>query len=387
MKKTIFFLLLLLGFILPKAQEKSKIIRAGLFTAFYLDSAFDTSGEYRQSLAFPRQAIANLEFYEGAVMAIDSLNQTGKSAILEVYDISSTQGNIEQLLKRGKFDSLDIMFVHGGPPEYTALASISKSKNIPLVSASYPNDGGIRGSPMVYIANPKINSHLQIIVNQMISRWEEANIIWFNRSDPGDDRLEDIFRELIKQSSIAQRPQYIKLGKTFSTEEISKAIDSTKINVLLAGSLDNTFAVNFAKAISTYEKKGIIQVIGMPNWDGLKELQSTSYAGIPIYYTSGMSPATDNKWAIDFDKKMKEETGINSSTSALKGFELTFYFLNILSKYGTIKIDNPADKPFKVFNDLDFRAIKWTKETQVPDYFENKRIYFIRRLNSVESVQ
>jgi hypothetical protein len=221
----------------------------------------------------------------------------------------------------------------------------------------------------------------------MINRWEEANIIWFNRSDPGDDRLEDIFRELIKQSSIAQRPQYIKLGKTFSTEEISKAIDSTKINVLLAGSLDNTFAVNFAKAISTYEKKGIIQVIGMPNWDGLKELQSTSYAGIPIYYTSGMSPATDNKWAIDFDKKMKEETGINSSTSALKGFELTFYFLNILSKYGTIKIDNPADKPFKVFNDLDFRAIKWTKETQVPDYFENKRIYFIRRLNSVESVQ
>ena len=387
MKKTIFFLLLLLGFILPKAQEKSQIIRAGLFSSFFLDSVFDASGNYRLSLAFPRQAIANLEFYEGAVMAIDSLNQIGKSATLEVFDISSTQGNIEQLLKRGKLDSLDIMFVHGGPPEYTALASISKSKNIPLVSASYPNDGGIRGSPMVYIANPKINSHLQIIVNQIISRWDEANIIWYNRSDPGDDRLEDIFRELVKQSPIAQRPKYIKLGKTFSTEEISKAIDSTKTNVLLAGSLDNAFAVNFAKAISHYEKKGIIKVIGMPNWDGLKELQSTSYAGIPIYYTSGISSATDNKWAIEFDKIMKEETGIKSSTSALKGFELTFYFLNILSKYGTIKVDNPADKPFKVFNDLDFRAIKWSQEAQVPDYFENKRIYFIRRLNGVESVQ
>ena len=387
MKKTIFFLLLLLGYLLPNAQEKSKTIRAGLFTSFFLDSAFDVSGNYQLAHAFPRQAITSLEYYEGAVMAIDSINQIGKSATLEVFDVSSKQGNIEQLLKMGKFDSLDIMFVYGGPPEYTALASISKSKNIPLVSASYPNDAGIRGSPMVYIANPKINSHLQIITNQINSRWHDANIIWFKRSDPGDDRLQDIFRELIKQSLIAQRPNYIELGKTFSAEEILKAIDSTKINVLLAGSLDNAFAVNFAKAISLYEKKGIIHVIGMPNWDGLKELQSTSYAGIPIYYTSGMSPATDNKWAIEFDKKMKEETGINSSTSALKGFELTFYFLNILAKYGTIKIDNSADKPFKVFNNLDFRAIKWSQETQVPDYFENKRIYFIRRLNGVESTQ
>lgn len=387
MKKTIFFLLLLLGYLLPRAQEKSKPIRAGLFTSFFLDSAFDASGNYRLAHAFPRQAITNLEFYEGAVMAIDSINQIDKSATLEVFDVSSKQGNIEMLLKGGKFDSLDIMFVHGGAPEYTALASISKSKNITLVSASYPNDGGIRGSPMVYLANPKINSHLQIIVNQINSRWHEANIIWFKRSDPGDDRLADIFRELIKQSPIAQQPKYIELGKTFSVEEISKSFDSTKINVLLAGSLDNAFAVNFAKAVSQYEKKGIIQVIGMPNWDGLKELQSTSYAGIPIYYTSGISPATDNKWAIEFDKKMKEETGIKSSTSALKGFELTFYFLNILAKYGTIKLDNPADKAFKVFNNLDFRAIKWSQESQVPDYFENKRIYFIRRLNGVESTQ
>ncbi|MFN5422112.1 MAG: hypothetical protein ACK5AO_02490 [bacterium] len=387
MKKTFFLLLLLSGYLLSSAQIKNKTIRAGLFSSFYLDSAFDGAGNYILKDNFPRQAIAGLEFYEGAVMAVDSINATGISATMEVYDIKSRQENIEKLLKQGKFDSLDIMFFYGGLPEYIELAKISKQKKIPLVSASYPNDGGIKESPLVYIANPKINAHLQMVADQLKMRWGKANVIWFKRLDQGDNRLEQIFKETIENIKINTKPKFITLASSFTTQDILRALDTTKHNVLIAGSLDNNFALNFARAISFIEKKGIIQIIGLPNWDGLKEIQSPIYAGIPIYFSSGMAPVKENKWATKFDDRIKDATGVPSSTPAIKGFELTFYFLNVLAKHGSLTMNDPSDKAFKVFNDFDFKPIYSTEGAAVADYIENKKVYFIRRLNGVESNQ
>ena len=71
----------------------------------------------------------------------------------------------------------------------------------------------------------------------------------------------------------------------------------------------------------------------------------------------------------------------------LKGFELTYYFANILTAYGRIKTEGLETKPFKVLNDFDFRPVKWAPMSATPDYHENKRIYFIRRLNGVSTVQ
>lgn len=387
MKKYVFLLLLLSGFLISYAQVKNKTIRAGLFTSFYLDSSFDATGNYKLNNNFPRQAIAGLEFYEGAVFAIDSLNESGISVKLEVYDIKSRQGNLENLIKKGKLDSLDLMILYGGPPEYLELARISKQKKIPLLSASYPNDGGIRENPMAFIANPKINTHLQMIIAQLESRWDAANVIWFKTSDPGDNRLQEIYKQTIELSRSKIKTKYITLGKTFSTQEIIQALDTSKVNVLIAGSLTNNFALNFSRAISLIEKKGIIQVIGLPNWNGLKEIESPAYAGIPIYFTSEMSATRDNNWANAFEEKIREATGIQSSAAAIKGFELTFYFLNILSKYGSVKTDDPSDNKFKVYNEFDFRPTKSTDKSIVPDFFENKKVYFIRRLNGVESNQ
>lgn len=387
MKKTFFLLLLLSGYFIPNAQVKNKGIRIGLFASFYLDSAFDGSGNYKLKDNFPRQAIAGVEFYEGSVMAVDSMNSTGISVNMEVYDIKSKQHSIEKLLKQGKIDSLDLMIFYGGPPEFIELANISKEKNIPLVSASYPNDGGIRGSPAVFIANPTINTHLQLISDQLTMRWGNANIIWFKRADAGDNRIQEMFKEIIKNSKSSIKLNSITLAPAVSTQDIMRSIDTTKNNVFIAGSLDNTFALNFARAVSLIEKKGIMQVVGLPNWDGLKEIQSPVYAGIPIYYSSGMSAARDNKWINAFEEKIKEATGVQSSVPAIKGFELTFYFANILAKHGSLIMNDPSDKYFKVYNNFEFKPIKSTTGSTQTDYVENKKVYFIRRLNGVESNQ
>lgn len=386
MKKTSLLFLALLGMALVNGQGK-KNIRVGLFTSLYLDSAFDQSGQYKLQNSFPRMAISGLEFYEGAVMAIDSINHLGPKVTMEVFDIQSKSGAIAYLLQNKKIDSLDIIIAQASGSDYLELAQIAKDKNIPMVSATYPNDGGIRESPMVFIANPKINSHIQVIHNQLFKKWPDANVIWFKRSGAADDKIESQFRELNAVSVYRNKFKTAVLNPDFKMEDLVPFLDTTKTNVLIAGSLDDKFSLQFARAISAYPKKGIIQVIGMPGWDGMKEIQGKNYAGIPIYFTTSFNIPSGHPWAAQIDMKIKSITGVKPSISLIKGFELTYYFANIMYTYGQIKSEGLEAKPFKVLNDFDFRPVKWSPMSATPDYHENKRIYFIRRLNGVSTVQ
>jgi len=244
----------LLGMALANGQGK-KNTRVGLFTSLYLDSAFDALNQYKLQNSFPRMAISGLEFYEGAVMAIDSINQSGPKVSMEVFDILSKTGSIAYLLNNKTFDSLDIIIAQASGSDYLELAQIAKDKNIPMVSATYPNDGGIRESPMVFIANPKINSHIQFIHNQLFKKWPDANVILFKRSGAADDKIETQFRELNAASVYRNKFKTALLNPAFKMDDLVPFLDTTKTNVLIAGSLDDKFAIEFARAISTYPKK------------------------------------------------------------------------------------------------------------------------------------
>ena len=220
----------------------------------------------------------------------------------------------------------------------------------------------------------------------MTKKWPDANYVWFKRNDQGDDRLLSIFND---QNDTARKIQFktITIPSAFSLNHLSVHIDSNKTNVLILGSLDDAFSNEFAKVISSYPKKGIIHVVGMPNWDGMKEIQSKAYTGIPVYYTSGYFAPTGNKWLLDYDEKFKDNIGTKASISAIRGFEITYFFGSIWSKYGHIDQKQLEDSKSRIITDYDFRPVFWGADHQYPDYYENKRIYFIRRLNGVASLQ
>src|SRR5688572_26892480 len=54
--------------------------KIAIFAPLYLDSAFDGNNEYRYAKnSFPKFINPGLEFYEGAQLALDSLNKEGAS--------------------------------------------------------------------------------------------------------------------------------------------------------------------------------------------------------------------------------------------------------------------------------------------------------------------
>ncbi len=382
MKSLLLILVFLVGFSPAEAQFSKRPIKVGLFTSLYLDQHFTDSLTLKSPKDFPRLAVPGLEFYEGASLAIDSLNKIGISVKLHVFDIQSQQGNINLLIQNATLEQFDMIIAQANGNEINQLALLAKELKIPFINATHPNDRGIRENPFFYIANPTLTSHLEFLLEQIQNKWKNANVIWTRRQNPIDNRLEEQFQELNDQSGNKKiHITSISLTEHFTNQDILAQIDTTKTNVFIAGSLDDKFGAGLINALNSYPKKGLINVVGMPNWENLKELQLSKFAGLPIFFSSSFYIPPTNSWAKEMDQYFKENIYTKPSISVYKGFELIYYFVSIFSKYAGVFVEDPTDVMFTPLNDLEFIAVK-TKGPEGPvDYFENKKLYLLRRLN------
>ncbi len=367
---------------LVSGQENRKYTIA-YFVPLHLDSAFDVTHNYKFGKSFPRQSISGLEFYTGAEFALDSLKIEKDKVEVRVFDIRSSQGSISTITSSPIMDSIDLIIGQVSGSEYLHLAEVAKSRNIPFVSATYPNDGGIKNNPNVVIVNSKLNTHILSLYNYILRNWGSNNIIWLRRKNSADDRIEEIFKQLNQSPTGGVLKYKTHFVPDFLTvTDITGKLDSLRQNIIIAGSLDEGFGIRVATACVGLGKAYNIHLVGMPNWEGVRDLQKRDYNAIPIVYSSTFFN-NSSPWSLAFEEAYKKRTYSKPTDLVYKGFEITYNFINLLIKYDSALIDHLDDKSYKVMTDFDFKPIKWNKSDTVPDYYENKRIYIVRRLNRV----
>src|SRR5690606_32895616 len=87
--------------------------RIAVFAPIYLDSAFNSAGEYRYAKnEFPKFINPGLEFYEGVQMALDSLELEGIELEVYVYDTRSSKESLSQQLQKAVRDSVQLLIVN-----------------------------------------------------------------------------------------------------------------------------------------------------------------------------------------------------------------------------------------------------------------------------------
>jgi hypothetical protein len=383
MKNTILlFLFTFLFSSVSYSQFDKRIIKIGLFIPLHLDKTFDSTGKNLiKPNEFPRQSISGLEIYEGAFMAIDSLNKNGIRVLMKVFDTQSKSGNISNCIEKNEFEDIDLIFAHGSINEIQQLSIIANEYKLPFINLNLPNNNGILNSPFTYIANPTIETHLTFLQEKITQKWPNQNIIWVRRKSATDEIIEKTFDKQNDKSLQPINKRTIEVDPLFKWSDIQSEIDTSRLNLLFIGSVDNSFSFNMINTFSTFPKKNLIQIIGMPNLELLREIQQPKYGTLPIFYSSPIYIPNNHIWAKGFASFLKSTTYANASLSAYKGFEIIFYFTSIFSKYGKIEIHDTIDDGFKVLNNYQFKPVKSSDSSDKIDYFENQNLYFIRRLN------
>ncbi len=365
------------AFAQPAANLKT--FHVGIFSPLYLDSVFD-GNSYRYGKNFPRFTQQGFDFVQGAQIALDSIPLPNGNISATVFDSKSTDQNIQWLIDNHKLDTLDIVIGAVKDAEFLQLAAFAKKKNIPFISAVYPNDGGVTGNPFLVIVNSTLRAHCETIYSYLLQNHGTDKIFLCRKKGGQEDKIADYFKAINETDG---KPllsiETINFDDDFSI--LKSKLDSNRKTVLIGGSLNEDFANDLVSTAYSLKKTYHPEIIGMPNWDGFDDIKKPVYKDFPIIYTTAYTnPKTDNYSRKIQNCWLKKYKGVPSDMS-YKGYETIFVFARLLTRYPDDFMSHLNEYSYKVFSEYNFKPVYINKKANVPDYFENKRLTFMKIVN------
>jgi Periplasmic binding protein len=362
--------------------KNAPVYKVGIFAPLYLDSVF-TKNTFRYRQSVPRFIMPAVDFVQGALIALDSLQAGEDYFNASIYDTRSFTEKVPDLIRNKKLDSLQLIIGSVKDEEFLQLANFALQKNIPFISVTYPNAAGITENPFLVMMNSTLKTHCETIYSYILQNHGTDKIYLFRQKGAQENMVAAYFKQINEQDGKPLLPiETVNSDNNLNAGFLKSKLDSNRKNVIIGASLDETFAGNMAKACADLYKTYPITLIGMPNWDNFSSLYNKiNLADFPIYFTTPFfndkNDAFSKSLTAAYYKKYRAKPG----DMAFKGYESVYLFSKLLAKYPGNLLNRINDKNAKVFCEYNFKEVKLHDKIGVPDYFENKHLYFIKILN------
>jgi hypothetical protein len=361
------------------AQDTIRKHKIAIFAPLYLDSAFnDTLGYRYPKNIFPKFINPGLEFYEGANLAIDSLNKVYTPLEVFVYDIRSAKETISQQLDNPEMDSVELIITHCSSAEIKLFADAGLKKNIPVINANLPNDGGVTGNPFFVMLNSTLKTQCEGMYKHIQKYYPLNEVIVFRKKGQLEDRIKIYFDDFVKNTAaVPIKLKYVELIDSFTVGQLTARLDSTRQTLCISGSLDENFGKRLTQQLASIKKQYPVTVMGMPTWDNIKEFNHPEYKGIEIIYSTPFYNPKLDKVSQEIISYYNGTMYARPSDMVFRGYEVTWKYVKLLMQYSKEIASNLTNKQAKVFTDYDIQPVI-NKQSMTLDYFENKKLYFLK---------
>jgi len=356
------------------------LAKVGIFIPLHLDSVFNYTGGYKYNSSIPKYVMPGLEFYSGVQLALDSLKKEGLSAEIFIIDSKDRYESMSSHLAGELNKASLIIGMVQTVSELKTLADAARQRGIPFISATYPNDGGLTGNPSLVILNATLKSHCQGIYKLLSNSYSFENIILLTKPGVQEDKMKAVFEESNRNITPALKWQMADITNGISTEDLTAMLDSTRNNVIVCATLDEALGTNIIKQLSALRTPYRSSIIGMPTWDDYK-FDKAEFKGVEIMYPTPFLTSSGNSRVYNaISNKYKARARSRASDMVYKGFEVTYrYIKNMLSHQDYIV--DLSDHSGKIFSDFEIEPVKIRNIKNEPDYYENKKVYFIKKMD------
>lgn len=352
-------------------------MKIAVFAPVYIDDAFNNGNYSLGNNNIPKNILPGLDFYNGIQLAIDSLQAEGQQLEILFFDLKNKQETLEKLIQSGKLNGTALLIASfNNRADIKPLADYAKSKQIPLISSTYPNDAGIRSNPFFALVNPTLITHIEGLYKYLQKNYPTDPIIYVKKSGQLEDMIEQTFLELNKKTpALPLKLKSISVTDSINIALYNSTLDSTRTNIILCGTVNEGFGINLVKSVAANKSYKSI-VLGMPTWDAIKDLGK----GTEIIYSTPFNYNRTDKLLQSISTQYRNKLQGRPSDMVFKGFESLYHFGKLLLKYPNNLATQLSENSYKIFNEFDFVPVLQNGEIS---YLENKKLYFVRKSDGI----
>jgi LysM repeat protein/ABC-type branched-subunit amino acid transport system substrate-binding protein len=307
--------------------ENNRTIKVALLLPFHLsmqkvfnDSA-ETSGEI-----YPKSIIA-LDFYQGFLIAADSICKLGFKVDLYVYDTGNDSLALAKILVKPELKTVDLIIGPIYSEQLIQVSAFSKQYKIPMVSVFSQNNKFLLGNPYAIkmVASP-ITQFNYIAKYVIKNKLNQTCYLITDESEKDKPQINTVKR-IFKSSNDTIKLLSIKNGFT----ELEKVLSLRTPKIFIIPVTDQPKVTELITKIYL-SKDTTITVFGADTWVNFSNLETERIAKIntivPSYYYVDYSA----KEVINFILKFKALQNVEPSRYAFQGYDTGIFFLNWLAQ-------------------------------------------------------
>lgn len=328
-----------------------------------------------------------VEYYEGFLMAVDSLKRTGTSIDLYTYNSGPESASLNAILGNSELKNMDIIFGPLYQEHIDPLADFAKKNDIRLVIPFTSKDNTVFRNPAVYQINTPQSYLYSEVYDHFVRQFPNANVIFIEASQGTKEKAEFIkgLKDELRNRAIPMKS----LKEDATVEALKAALRPDRENIFIPTSGSNLTLIKVLPQLTLLvrdQPDSRIHLFGYPEWqtytndhlEAFFELDTYFYSS---FYTNNLLPA-----AINFTKNYRRWYGKEMDERYPKygmlGFDTGFFFLKGLSRYGSdFEKNMPSLNLVPIQTGFKFQRVNnWGG-------FINKKVFFVRFTKNYELIK
>lgn len=286
-----------------------------------------------------------LEYYEGLLMAVDSLKRQGISFDLYTYNSGPENASLQNILSRREIQNVNIIFGPLYQQHIKPLAEFAQKKDIRLIIPFTSKDNSVFRNPCVYQINTPQSYLYSEVYDHFLRTFSRPNVI-FIEAKSGADEKADFIKDLKEELRNRSIPM-VSLSDGSNDTTFSAAMRAGYENIFIPTSGSNLTLIKFLPHLTLAVRQHPemqCHLFGYPEWQTYTKDHLESFFELDTYfyssfYTNNLLPAASNftrNYRHWYGKDLEERY----PKYGILGFDTGYFFLKGLSQYGSKLEDN-----------------------------------------------
>ena len=354
----------------------------------------DSEGRYRSrdGRFWIHQRSANaLEFYQGALLALDTLREQGLNAQITVFDTMNDAERMAQILRSPEMSNTDLIIGPFTTGLVNQVADFARENEVHYVSPIAINVESMRNNPyLIQVNSGEINTVNPIV--DFIATKENIHVTLIGNRAEADQTLFNAYRNRLRTvfddnvlTVLQMRPD--------SLVQANRYLRGGLLNIVIIPAASEAFVNRITGQLRAASSNFQINLYGLEGWTKFVNLDLEYLYTLEFRYATAFFIDYDNPEVRNFLNKFRnmyhteptmligfDRISPLSYQFAFLGYDITYFFVSALKKYGRNFGNNLSDfrlnliqsdfrferiDPDSGFRNTNFKIYRYTRDYSI----------------------
>ncbi len=326
-----------------------------------------------------------VEFYQGALLAMESLKKEGVNVDLFVYDTAPDSNKVKSILMKPELRHADLIIGPAYSSNLKIVSDFSRDNHIPMVYPLSTSNNEMDNNPLLFQANAPDSLMIGRMAQKMIQASRGKRLVMIrteSKENEFEQKMSQLIRDKVYWESFknGEVPDFVEYQfKQDDLVSLERMFSADKENIVVIPSMEEAQVSRIITTVKGAADKTKTQVTlwGLPDWlkyntinpEDIHKLNGHIFSYYAVDYNDAVNDERIKAYRNWFGTEpmaispffQTASVQSNMSRYSLWGHDVTYYFITAIRSYGNnFPYCIQHHQPHTIQSKLDFiRLANW----------------------------